>query len=123
MASWPEYDVQTLLKESAYLVTDFSSIAMDFAYMKKRLMYYQFDYDDFRKGQYAEGYFDYEKDGFGKVCYDQDEALLEIKNAAAEGFAQPEEYLIRENKFFDLCDGNNCGRTYNAVKELMKNGE
>lgn len=123
MASWPEYDVQTLLKESAYLVTDFSSIAMDFAYMKKRLMYYQFDYDDFRKGQYAEGYFDYEKDGFGKVCYDQDEALLEIKNAAAEGFAQSEEYLIRENKFFDLCDGNNCGRTYNAVKELMKNGE
>lgn len=34
VASWPEYDVQTLLKESAVLVTDFSSVAMDFAYMK-----------------------------------------------------------------------------------------
>lgn len=28
VASWPEYDVQTLLKESAVLVTDFSSVAM-----------------------------------------------------------------------------------------------
>ena len=41
VASWPEYDVQTLLKESAVLVTDFSSVAMDFAYMKKPLVYYQ----------------------------------------------------------------------------------
>ncbi len=123
LACWPESDVQTLLKESAYLVTDFSSIAMDFAYMKKRLMYYQFDYEDFRRGQYAEGYFDYERDGFGRVCYTLDEALDEIKTAIAQGFAEPEEYLARRNDFFDLCDDKNCERTYLAVRELMTNGK
>lgn len=117
-AKWPEYDVQQLLKESAYLITDFSSIAMDFAYMKKRLMYYQFDYDDFRKGQYPEGYFSYEKDGFGKVCYNIEETVSEFEKAVSENFVNPKKYLIRHKNFFDLYDTNNCERNYNAIKEL-----
>lgn len=117
-AKWPEYDVQTLLKESAYLITDFSSIAMDFAYMGKRLMYYQFDYEDFRKGQYPEGYFSYEKDGFGKVCYNLSDTLSELEKAAESGFTNPQEYRIRHDKFFDLYDTDNCERNYRAIKEL-----
>ena len=117
-ASWPESDVQTLLKESAYLITDFSSVAMDFAYMKKRLMYYQFDYEDFRKGQYAEGYFDYKADGFGRVCLTLEDAIDEINAAAAESFSNPERYLKRHDGFFDLWDDKNCERTYQAIKEL-----
>lgn len=118
VAKWPEYDVQQLLKESAYLVTDFSSIAMDFAYMKKRLMYYQFDYKSFRQGQYPEGYFSYENDGFGKVCYALKDVVGEFENAVSEKFANKEEYLKRHDNFFDLCDKNNCERNYKAVKEL-----
>ncbi len=117
-AKWPEYDVQTLLKESVFLITDFSSIAMDFAYMRKRLMYYQFDYEDFRRGQYAEGYFSYEKDGFGTVCYNLDEAAAELRKAVSEDFAVPEKYLERHDAFFDLCDADNCERTYKCIKEL-----
>ena len=117
-AKFPEYDVQELLKESAYLITDFSSIAMDFAYMKKRLMYYQFDYEDFRKGQYGEGYFSYENDGFGKVCYTIETALDEIEKAVGENFVNEEIYLKRHDEFFDLFDTNNCERNYRAIKEL-----
>ena len=118
VAKWPGYDVQELLKESAYLITDYSSIAMDFAYMKKRLMYYQFDYEDFRKGQYPQGYFSYEKDGFGPVVYNADDALTELERAAEEDFANPEEYLSKHDGFFDLYDKNNCERNYQAIKEL-----
>ena len=118
VAKWPEYDVQELLKESAYLITDYSSIAMDFAYMKKRLMYYQFDYNDFRRGQYPEGYFSYEKDGFGKVCYKLEDALDELEEAVCERFKNKEEYLKKHDKFFDLYDKNNCERNYRAIKGL-----
>ncbi len=118
VAKWPEYDVQQLLKESAYLITDYSSIAMDFAYMKKRLMYYQFDYEDFRKGQYPEGYFSYEKDGFGKVCYKLESALDELETAAREKFVNEEEYLKKHDEFFDLYDKSNCERNYRAIKGL-----
>ncbi len=119
-AAWPEDDVQTLLKESVYLITDFSSIAMDFAYMKKRLLYYQFDVEDFRRGQYAEGYFSYEQDGFGKVCYTLEETLDELSAAIEDGFSNPACYSEREQAFFDLCDDKNCERTYHAVKELVE---
>ncbi len=118
VAKWPEYDVQQLLKESAYLITDYSSIAMDFAYMKKRLMYYQFDYEDFRKGQYPEGYFSYEDDGFGPVCYSLSDALSEIETAVKEKFANKEKYLKMHDEFFDLYDKNNCERNYRAIKGL-----
>ena len=101
------------------MITDFSSIAMDFAYMKKRLMYYQFDCEDFRKGQYGEGYFSYEKDGFGKVCYTLDTALDELEAAVGENFGNPERYLKRHEEFFDLYDTDNCERNYRAIKELQ----
>ena len=119
IASWPEYDVQELLKESAYLITDYSSIAMDFAYMKKRLTYYQFDYKDFRRGQYPEGYFSYENDGFGRVCYNADEVLSELETAAQEDFRNVDIYLKRHDEFFDLYDTQNCERNFNAIVSII----
>lgn len=53
-------DVQALLKSAAFLVTDYSSIAFDFAYMYKPMVYFQFDQERFREGQYPSGYFRYE---------------------------------------------------------------
>lgn len=38
-----DYDVQTLLLESTLLVTDYSSVFFDFAFMGKPQIYYQFD--------------------------------------------------------------------------------
>lgn len=57
-------DIQELLKESALLITDYSSVFMDFAYMRKPIIYYQFDKEEYREKQYTEGYFKYERDGF-----------------------------------------------------------
>ena len=117
-ASWPTSDVQQLLKESAYLITDYSSIAMDFAYMRKPMMYYQFDYDDFRKGQYKEGYFSYERDGFGPVVHSEEEAFSLLEEMIKNRFEDVSPYKERKADFFDLYDDKNCERNYNAIKEL-----
>ena len=73
------YDVQELLINSCLLITDYSSVHFDYAYMEKPVIYYQFDYDDFRKGHYEEGYFSYMKDGFGKVCKNEMEVISPLK--------------------------------------------
>ena len=39
-----EKSIQELLRECKYLITDYSSVAFDFAYMKKPLQYFQFDF-------------------------------------------------------------------------------
>lgn len=118
IAKWPEYDVQQLLKESHMLITDYSSIAMDFAYMKKPLMYYQFDYEMYRKGHYAEGYFSYKEDGFGPICKSKDEVFAFIQDRIAGQWKMEEKYIARVDKFFLRRDNHNCERNFEAIKEI-----
>ena len=118
LAKWPEYDVQELLKESNLLITDYSSIAMDFAYMEKPLFYYQFDYEMFRRGQYKEGYFNYQKDGFGKVCGNLDDLLTEVKKTLDRDFGIEDKYKKRSNDFFGNISSNNCEKNYLAIRKI-----
>jgi len=111
-------DIQELLTESALLVTDYSSVAMDFAYMKKPLIYYQFDYEEFRSNQYAEGFFSYKRDGFGPVIEEETELVNKIIDYAENKFKNEEKYQKRHQAFFPLYDANNSQRNYEAILKL-----
>lgn len=119
IADGEHYDVQELLMESAFLITDYSSVAMDFAYMGKPLCYYQFDYEKFRREQYSEGYFRYEEDGFGPVCYNEEELFSVLRESLEAGLKDAPEYGRRREEFFTLRDQENCRRNYEAIKELV----
>ncbi len=115
IASFKDYDVQTLLKESAVLITDFSSVYFDFAYMKKPIIYFQFDREQFFKTHYQRGYFDYETMGFGKVCKCSDEIVDEVNIILENDFKLDDEYLKRVEGFFPIHDSNNCERIYKVI--------
>ena len=117
IASFEEYDVQTLLKQSALLITDYSSVFFDFAYMGKPVIYFQFDRDDFFGKHYQQGYFDYATMGFGPV-FEQDNDVVEYAiGMIEEEFRQKEEYQKKIDGFFVLRDKNNCERIYQAIIE------
>lgn len=118
VASWPEDDVQELLKESAFLVTDYSSVAMDFAYMKKPLLYYQFDNEKFRSSHHAPGYLDFKNEGFGPVCETPEQVVETLCESYAHGFANEKKYLDRHAAYFDLWDADNCSRNYEAICKM-----
>lgn len=109
------YDVQNLLKESEILITDYSSVFMDFAYMKKPIIYYQFDKKDYREGQYKEGYFNYERDGFGPVVETIEDLLDKLINIKDQNINN---YLIRQDNFFELYDTDNSKRNYEEIKKI-----
>lgn len=113
-----DIDIQQLLKESALMITDYSSVNMDFAYMKKPLIYYQFDKEEFRNKQYEEGYFSYENDGFGPVIENEDELITKIIEICNSDYILEEKYLKKINNFFELYDINNCKRNYEAIKNI-----
>lgn len=119
IADWHNYDVQELLMESSFLITDYSSIFFDFAYMKKPLLYYQFDYEKFRSGHYEEGYFSYKNDGFGEICKTEDELVNLIASYAENGFHMKDIYENRVSNFFTFSDNKNCERTFEAIKLIF----
>lgn len=122
IASSEEYDVQQALKESAYLITDYSSIFFDFAYMKKPMCYFQFDYEEFRSRHYPEGYFSYPRDGFGPVVQTVEALVDELIRAHAAGFVMPTVYSSRVDATFRYRDSDNCRRVLEAIEQLRDKG-
>ncbi len=115
IASFSKYDVQTLLKESALLITDYSSVYFDFAYMKKPVVYFQFDTKDFYRHHYQKGYFDYPTMGFGAICNSIEETISSILDSASNNFVLTDNFSQRVDEFFVLRDKNNCERIYEAI--------
>ena len=115
-------DYRKIFAETALLVTDYSSVAFDFSYLGKPLIYWQFDKDMFFGTHlYKAGYFNYETDGMGEVVYGghgqlADRILWYINN----GCAVPEEYEKRINDFFFYRDKQNCRRVVEEILSLKK---
>lgn len=118
LADFEHYDVQQLLKESMLLITDYSSVFFDFAYMQKPVLYYQFDEDEFRVHHYAQGYFDYRRDGFGEVVTDEAALLDLLERYLADDCHMQTEYQRRIEGFFPLHDDKNCERIYQEIQKL-----
>ena len=112
-------DIQKHLLESILLITDFSSVFFDFAYMKKVAVFYQFDEEKYFHQHYSKGYFDYRKDGFGPVCDTCDALVHEVMKASENNFEIETIYKQRSDYFFPLCDENNCERIFKAIIELL----
>lgn len=113
------YDVQKLLIESKVLLTDYSSVFFDFAYMEKPVIYYQFDKERYRKDHYKQGYFYYETMGFGPLLEKEDEVINAIIEIIRKKFVVDETYLKRINDFFPIRDVNNCKRIFEAIIEVI----
>lgn len=122
LADEEHYDVQQLLMTSSVLITDYSSIFFDFAYMGRPVCYYQFDQREFRRYHYAQGYFNYDTMGFGPVCQREEDVLSFLRETAQNAFSVFPIYDARAKDFFPLRDENNCKRIYEAILSIPNGG-
>ncbi len=99
-----------LISESSVMITDYSSVAFDFAYLQKPLIYYQTQ--DFENFHYEKGYFDYETMGFGEIIKTEDELINKIKFYMENDSTLEDEYKQRSAEFFKFHDKNNSKRIY-----------
>ncbi len=113
------YDVQQLLKESDLLVTDYSSVYFDFAYMRKPIIYYHFDLEQYRSEHYAEGWYDYNH-GLGVVTKDESTCVAAILESIKNHFVMPKQYADYAESMFPYRDNHNCERVYNAICSIEK---
>lgn len=111
-------DIQDLLRQSAFLITDYSSIFFDFAYMGKPMVLFQFDSEEYHEKHYPTGYFDYERDGFGPVTETVEQTVEALEASYRREFVNEEVYAKRAETFFAYRDTENCRRTYEAIKNF-----
>ena len=103
---------QDLLNNSSVLITDYSSVFFDFAYLKKPIIYYHPENDSYH---YEGNYFDYETMGFGDVVKTADDLFVKLNEYVDSNCQMEEEYQKRVDKFFTYSDQNNCKRVYDWI--------
>lgn len=105
--------------QSDLVLTDYSSACFDFAYLRKPIIYCQFDKEVFFSGEhiYVKGYFDYERDGFGEVEYDLESTVNRIIEYMENRCQLKDKYRQRIDNFFAYQDQNNCERLYQRIME------
>lgn len=111
-ADW-NVSYNTLFREAALLITDYSSVAVDFAYTESPVVYYQFE-----KFHQPQGYFSFADMGFGEVVTDESDLVALVLDYARNNFAMKDLYKQRVDEFFYYKDFNNCDRCYRAVLEM-----
>ena len=113
-------DVQGLYARCRLLVTDYSSVAFNAAYIDAPVVYFQFDRGAVLTGQHIgrSGYFDYERDGFGPVATSADAAIDAIVAQLEHGPRPTSSYQARIDRTFPHRDGHACERVVAAVEEL-----
>lgn len=103
-------------RKSSLIITDYSSIAFDFAYLKKPIIYYQFD--DNYHFDVKNSYFKYEVDGFGPVTHTKEELKQHIFKIIERNCEMEDIYKSRVDDFFKYCDKNNSKRVYDEIYNL-----
>lgn len=117
--SYP-YDYAKAFREGGLLITDYSSVVFDFAYLKKPILYAQFDVDRFNREHTStqSSHFDDREDGFGVVCGDYDSLVGEAIASIEVGFKNPVKFNKRADSYFVHHDQKNAERVYYAILGL-----
>lgn len=108
-----EVDVQHLIKESALMVTDYSSVGFDFSFLHKPIIYYQFDRLRFIGKRPS--HIDLDNDLPGEICFEEVQILKLIEGYANTNFKMKPKYEERANKFINHKDQLSSDRIYNVI--------
>ncbi|WP_406536389.1 CDP-glycerol:glycerophosphate glycerophosphotransferase [Methanobrevibacter sp.] len=104
---------QDLLNNSSVLITDYSSVFFDFAYLKKPVIYYHPN-DDYH---YEKSYFDYNTMGFGDIVKTESDLIDKLDDYIKNDCEMEDEYKKRVDEFFTYTDKNNSKRVYDWIKK------
>ena len=116
LADSKDWDIQDLLKTSVLMITDYSSVFFDFYYMKKSVIFYQFDIEAFRNYQYADGWLDYANTSVGEQASTEEGLLNLMECAIQREFQLSSNAQKRHEDMFSYYDQKNCKRIFEVVK-------
>lgn len=124
MLEWWDLDksYKDAFAEGSMLVTDYSSVAFEFAYLRKPIVYYQFDENTFFETHtYRKGYFDYMENGFGEVVNTEERLVDTICDYIRQNCELSEYYKERIECAYITSENNTCEQIYKMMCRGGKN--
>lgn len=109
-------DIRELYMISDLLITDYSSVFFDFANLKRPMIFFVYDIEDYRD-RLRGFYFDFEEKAPGPLVKTTEEVISEIQKFEADGFAVPPNFDEFYNRFCAWEDGQASKR---VVDEVIK---
>lgn len=115
-------DISDLYLASDMLITDYSSVFFDYAYLKKPMLFYPYDYHVY-KDELRGFYLDYEKTMPGAIVKNRKDLMLEIQNSLSN---ENVKYAHRFEDFYErycaINDGKSSFKTVDFIVNNMKRG-
>jgi CDP-glycerol glycerophosphotransferase (TagB/SpsB family) len=112
-----QIDFASIIPQSFALVTDYSSIAWDFIYFDKPVIFYQFDKELYEESQ-GKLYTDIVKDKLGYYTTEHDELISYITEIArSKHLLYP---IENKSKYFNYVDNHNTIRVVNIIEDLLR---
>ncbi len=106
------------LKNSKLLITDYSSIMWDMAYMEKPVILYQFDRAVFLKERSKSSFNMLDEEMFCPIVFDVNSLVSQIKKYFHSDYTLSIEEKEKLFSCFDFDDSLNCQRIFDAALEI-----
>ena len=118
ISSVGDLNYEKILTESSLMVTDYSGVQFDFAFMKKPLVYF---HPSQLPAHYEDGGFFYDTMGFGEICTESEQLVDTLCDYMEHGCKMKVQYIRRVEDFYTFNDDhNNCERIYREIMHYQQ---
>ncbi|MCU0822471.1 MAG: CDP-glycerol glycerophosphotransferase family protein [Spirochaetes bacterium] len=113
-------DIYPFLHMADFMVTDYSSIYLDYVLLNRPIIFFAYDFDIYTGEKKQTNAGDYLKLTPGPICHDYDE----FENEMYKHIAENQDDYIDERKrvkdfIYDIQDGRSCERIYSFLKKVL----
>lgn len=108
-----EYEINNLISKSAMLISDYSSVMWDFIYVKKPIILYQFDQNEYV--QQTGSYVDFDKSFIADIALNEEKTIELIKYYFYKDFIPKPIHILESENWFLYKDSNNSKRILDYV--------
>lgn len=111
------YDISLLYLAADLLITDYSSVMFDYSILKRPMLFYCYDYDNY-KDNLRGFYFDFEKEAPGPISYKTQELIEDILQYDRVKYIK--QYERFSDKYNKAENGTACKEICSLIEKINK---
>lgn len=107
-------DIYELYMASDIMITDYSSVSMEYSLLRRPILYYMYDLDEYKVERNF--YYNYLDNLSGPILETEEELIDAIKNIEQVSEEYKEQYEAYYQRYNEKNDGHVCERLYQLLK-------